>query len=212
MFAVDAVGAPNGYHYLQLHGYGGCLNDWVTDLVHEWDYIRFGSMDGDEQMVATNPGTGFLDPEACGELDRFTMTFDTPHYVYVDDIVVSAFGAEPPLVLQTRRLTSGDPQTVEIVLDRPLPTDARKRFEITGRRTEHTLSFTFVHGDANADGTIDLADMAVMQSCYGGSVDAGTCAAFDFDGDADIDLNDYASFEANLTGAESRRLSEPGRR
>ncbi|UCG17578.1 MAG: hypothetical protein JSV19_06010 [Phycisphaerales bacterium] len=57
-------------------------------------------------------------------------------------------------------------------------------------------------GDADCDGDVDLADFTIFQQCYTG--DGGTmnptCLDMDFDGDDDVDENDYAQFDAVLTG------------
>lgn len=109
----------NNSHFLQFRGQGGCLtNDPVTN---EWDFIRYGTIAEGELLVASDPPSGYLDPDEHPDLDRFTVTFDSPNYVYIDDIRVEATGGDPPVVLSTRRLVNGAPETVEIVLDRPLP-------------------------------------------------------------------------------------------
>ncbi len=54
-------------------------------------------------------------------------------------------------------------------------------------------------GDANGDGAVNAADLALLGGCAtgpdGGPVDA-TCEAFDFDDDGDVDLVDLAGFQA----------------
>ena len=82
--------------------------------------VRFGTIDYGEQIVATDPPTGFSDPSLYADLDRFAVTFDAPNYVYVDEITVAVTGGEVPVVTKTRRRDNDDPESVEIVLDRPL--------------------------------------------------------------------------------------------
>jgi len=63
-------------------------------------------------------------------------------------------------------------------------------------------------GDYDGDGDIDLDDAAALYDCLGGPdsppalnppADESTCrAAFDFDADTDVDLSDFAEFEALL--------------
>jgi formylglycine-generating enzyme required for sulfatase activity len=53
-------------------------------------------------------------------------------------------------------------------------------------------------GDANGDGTVDLDDYAAFPACLagpGGGLAAG-CAPFDFDGDRDVDILDFAGFQS----------------
>jgi len=61
----------------------------------------------------------------------------------------------------------------------------------------------FPPGDFDADGDVDLLDVAVFQNCYtgssGGPVASG-CRAGDLDGDGGITLEDYTDFEVLLTG------------
>ena len=111
--------------YLQMRGQGGC----GTDEVNEWDFVRYGTIGGGERIVATDPPRGFLDPKQHAGLDRFTVTFDDPNYVYIDDIAVTVSDGVAPIVIQTRRLDNGDPETIQIVLDRPLPLDSVIRFD-----------------------------------------------------------------------------------
>jgi hypothetical protein len=54
---------------------------------------------------------------------------------------------------------------------------------------------------AQQNQTTDLWDYAGLQRCTAEPV-SGDCAAFDFDEDADVDSDDYAAFEALLTGPD----------
>ncbi|HEY3242758.1 MAG TPA: hypothetical protein VGM03_05340 [Phycisphaerae bacterium] len=57
--------------------------------------------------------------------------------------------------------------------------------------------------DSDADGDIDLRDVAAFANCFtgpAGGVPTSACAANDQDGDADVDLLDYATLPAHLTG------------
>ena len=59
---------------------------------------------------------------------------------------------------------------------------------------------SFVQGDGDADGDLDLGDFAGLQACLPGA-DAGVgCCFFDFDTDDDVDLADLADFAGGITG------------
>jgi len=58
-------------------------------------------------------------------------------------------------------------------------------------------------GDCDADGDVDLADLACLQSCYtgpGGTYTDPDCAPADADGDMDVDLADFLIVGPSMTG------------
>jgi subtilisin-like proprotein convertase family protein len=67
---------------------------------------------------------------------------------------------------------------------------------------------TYVDGDIDHDGDVDLNDFATFALCFHGAavtVPPPGCsgeefAACDFDGDADVDLGDFSTFANNFTG------------
>ena len=76
-----------------------------------------------------------------------------------------------------------------------------------------TVTENTVFGDADGDGDVDLADVRVLQLCRTDSYDAanfvppwdatappfrGSCRAMDSELDGDVDLTDYALFQAQL--------------
>ena len=97
-------------------------------MVDEWDFIRFGTLSEGERIIAADPPAGYLDPEQYPEVDRFTVTFDSPAYVYVDDITIEVTGGVTPAVIQTRRAEDDPADTLEVVLDRPIPMGERTTF------------------------------------------------------------------------------------
>ncbi len=59
-------------------------------------------------------------------------------------------------------------------------------------------------GDANGDNVVDEADYLLFVGCMTGPDNgpvAGGCEVFDFDGDDDVDLEDFAVFQEAYTGA-----------
>lgn len=131
---------------LQFGGDGGCtlMNEPTRN---EWDFIRYGTTGDGEIIVAADPPAGYLNPATYSNLDRFTVTFDQPNYVYIADVAVEVLGNQTaggsPVVLATRRQDNGPPETVEIVLDRPLPIGQTTRFTFnTGAATSQTVEYT----------------------------------------------------------------------
>jgi hypothetical protein len=61
---------------------------------------------------------------------------------------------------------------------------------------------TYLPGDVDWDGDVDLDDYAVWQTCLAGPgiPGAGGCQNGDLDGDADVDLADFAAFQEAFTG------------
>ncbi len=116
-----------GGGYLQIKGRGGCAAS-PSNIVNEWDFVRYGTIGKGEVIVATDPPAGLLNPNEYPDRDSFTVTFDQPNYVYIDDITVEVTGGDTPVVIQTRRLDNGDSNTVQIVLDRPLTIDETTTF------------------------------------------------------------------------------------
>ncbi len=109
-------------------------------------------------------------------------------------------GGGTPVVTQTWRRENDEPDTLEIVLDQPIPAGERTVFTIDDGETINTVAYTFIHGDADADGHIDLRDFARMQSCFAQSPPISTCQAFDFDNNDTIDLTDFSLFQSTMTG------------
>ena len=70
---------------LQTGGDGGCAQ---FPAVNKWDFIRYGQIAEEEAIVASDPPSGIVDAQAHPALDRFTVTFDQPNYVYIDEITV----------------------------------------------------------------------------------------------------------------------------
>ncbi len=116
-----------GGAYVQMGGRGGCAGE-QPNIVNEWDFVRYGTIGKGEVIVATDPPAGLLNPNEYPDRDSFTVTFDQPNYVYIDDITVEVTGGDTPVVIQTLRLDNGDSNTVQIVLDRPLTIDETTTF------------------------------------------------------------------------------------
>lgn len=128
--------------YLQLRASGGCPSDWIPNKVNRWDYVRYGTIGSGEQIVSTEPRAGYLDPDQHAGIDRFVVTFDQPNYAYIEDIAVEVTGGDVPQVIATRRRDNDGPETLEIVLDRPMPLDETTTFTFHDGANTHTVSYT----------------------------------------------------------------------
>jgi len=193
------TGGGTGYGMIQMIGSGGCdLAQPAT--VNEWDFVRYGTISYGEKIVASDPPAGFVDARTHAPLDRFTVTYDSSNYVYLDEISVDVSGGVAPAVIATRRLDNGPPETVEIVLDRPIPYNATTRFTFNDGVAVNTVEYTFAPGDTDGDGDADLADFAAFQNCFEVSPISGACLVFDFNADHSIDLLDFAALQPILSG------------
>jgi hypothetical protein len=199
VFTAGIDDEGNSAHYLQFGGEGGCTLD-IMPRVNEWDYIRYGTILYGEQMVASDPPVGFVDARVHADLDRFTVTFDKPNYVYVDEISVEVTGGAAPAVIQTRRQDNGPPDTVEIVLDRPIPMGETTTFTFDDGVAVNVVNYTFVPGDTNGDGSVNLADVAAFQCCFGQTDLTGACLAIDIVSDQTINLGDFKEVIPLLSG------------
>jgi len=198
VFKASEERRPPNVHAIQFGGDGGCWVDWPRR--NEWDYIRYGTLDEGERIVSADPLAGFLDPIAYAVLDRFTITYDAPAYVYIDQITVETTGAETPIVLATRRLHNGEPDTVEIVLDRPLAPGKHTRFIFDDGTIQNVVDYSYIPGDADGNGAIDLLESASFQNCFGRPASTDSCLAFDQNGDGVIDHHDVPPFSKSLNG------------
>ncbi|MFQ5590527.1 MAG: hypothetical protein ACE5HE_05130, partial [Phycisphaerae bacterium] len=77
-------------------------------------------------------------------------------------------------------------------------------FDVVYGTTSVTLLVTDdpVLGDMNLDGGVDLADVAMFQNCFSGSVGpvASCCERGDFNVDDTIDITDYVTFSGLIAG------------
>ncbi|MEK7710336.1 MAG: dockerin type I repeat-containing protein, partial [Planctomycetota bacterium] len=89
IFLVDQENQPNGYSAISFAGRAGCLDDQIPNAVNEWDFVRFGTIGYGERIVASDPPGGFVDARVHPSLDRFTITYDSPNYVYINDVTVT---------------------------------------------------------------------------------------------------------------------------
>ena len=145
-----------GYHYLQAAGFGDCPRDGVQTMIDEWDFIRYGTITDGESIASSDPRGGFLDPDRYADIDRFTVTFDQPNFVYLDGITVEVSAGDIPIVSKTWRRDGHGPDTLEVVLDRPMTVGETTRFIFTtaaeGANTvEYTLAYPV---PASSDWTI----------------------------------------------------------
>ena len=146
VFMVGYGDSGNGYHYLQFGGFGGCSVEELP-TTHEWDYIRYGTIDTSPSSMnieTTDPPEGYLDPGLYPELDRFTVTFGAPNFVFTDEISIQVTGGVAPEVSRVWRRDDHGPETVEIILDRPIPMDEATTFTFNDGRSGDTVYYTYL--------------------------------------------------------------------
>ena len=183
-----------GNNFLQLRGIGGCISDQIPNMVNEWDFVRYGTISHGEQIISSDPPDGFVDARAHAPLDRFIITYDSPNYAYIDDITVEVSGGDAPIVLQTSRCESDEPDTLEIVLDRPIAMGETTRFIFNDGTAVNVIEYTIALGDTDGDGDADLHDFATFQRCVGQTPPTGPCLPLDLNGDNVVDLLDFEFF------------------
>ena len=142
---------------IQMRGQGGDTNR-PDPVINAWDFVRYGTVSFGEQIIAADPPAGVLDATAFPNLDRFVVTFDSPNYAYIDDIIVETAGDDVPVVIATRRLDNGDPEVLEIVLDRPMPMGETTRFTFDDGTAVNVVEYTLALPDGDNDGVPDEDD------------------------------------------------------
>ena len=115
-----------------------------------------------ERIIAPDPPAGILDPAEYPNLNRFRVTFDSPNYVYIDDITVETPGADPPQVIQTWRRETDGPETVEIVLDRPIAPGQPTRFIFDDGEVINYVEYNIVRGIAGPIPTVTEWGLIVL--------------------------------------------------
>ncbi len=183
VFMVDWDNNSTGSSGVQLIGHGGCNGDNIPNKKQEWDYVRYGTISLGERIIASDPPGGYLDPGVYSNLDRFTVTFESANYVYIDDVTVEVSGGIAPQVIQTRRRETDDVDTVEIVLDRPLPTGQRTRFIFNDGQATNVVSYCLGLGPICGDGCCNVDESCTTcaqdcQECGDGccTADEDTCS------------------------------------
>ena len=79
------------HHYVQMYGHGGCYLA-LQPTINRWDYVRYGRITEGETIGFSDPPGGVVNANLYPDLDRFTVTFDAPNYVFVDQIHVEISG------------------------------------------------------------------------------------------------------------------------
>jgi len=77
--------------------------------------------------------------------------------------------------------------------------DGVETWGTAGTLTVDNVLFTPVAVSCDGDGDVDLAEFALMQTCFGAAVAPG-CECVDIDADGDVDADDYVILSRFLTG------------
>ena len=134
--------------------------------VNEWDYIRWGTIVDGEPIVSSDPPGGFLDPDRYAGIDRLTVTFDQPNFVYLDDITVDVSAGDIPIVTKTWRRDGHGPETLEVVLDRPMTVGETTTFTFTtADESANTVEYTLADPvPASSDWTILITCLLLLSA------------------------------------------------
>jgi len=65
---------------------------------------------------------------------------------------------------------------------------------------QSVIDYSYILGDADGNGALDLADAAGLLNCFDRDASAPTCAAFDMNADGAVTAPDVAMFANNLAG------------
>lgn len=114
---------------------------------------------------------------------------------YAEVIAGSAFKSQDALTLHWGLAGAS---VVEQILGR-WPSGATRQLTGYSAETRWSLYPPDRLGDAEGDGDVDLADFQALAACWDQPVAPG-CEVFDMNGDAAIDLLDWALFEQRYTG------------
>ncbi|NOX60253.1 MAG: DUF11 domain-containing protein [Planctomycetes bacterium] len=175
----------------------------------------------DEVMVPVNAA---LEPSDISVVDQ-TLVGHVPMAVSLDEglrgttlVIEFLDGALPDAALYTidlagalrsevgGTLLSGDTDCVILSVvgdaDQDGETSSIDIDLILTRQGEGVLSAPNARLDINADGVINLIDVAIAQASLGNGIQSGSSAptALDFDLDGDLDIDDYAEFSSCITG------------
>jgi len=170
--AVFKVGSNAGTHpasYVQFSGEADCSAgaDRPDPVRNEWDFIRYGTIESGEQLVAAAPPAGNLTPAQANQLSSIILTFDQPAYLYIDDITVATTGGTPPSVTATRRLDNGAPEVLEVVLHGPLPPGETTTFTFDTGTGPQSVSYFREQPEVPATSTWGLAAMLLLALTLG---------------------------------------------
>ncbi len=184
-----------GSNYLQFGAKAGC-NLASLPKVNEWDFIRYGTISYGEVIVGSDPPQGFVDARTHAPLDRFTVTYDSPNYVYINEISVDVAATEPRSHGATERnpnpereRRAKDPSlALGVRTVAPLPVViATRRLDngppdvveiVLDRPIPYNATTRFTFNDGVAVNVVEF-----------------TFAPGDTDGDSDADLHDFAAFQ-----------------
>ncbi len=178
IFQLKADDARSIIFFLQFQGMGTCNRKIGVEVPENaWDFIRYGTISNGELIAASDPPVGIIDANAFPNLDRFTITFDQPGYVYIDQIAVSVTGGVAPVVTQTRRLDNGPTDVVEIVLDRAIPLGETTTFKFDDGVATNVVIYTYLSLGACCfdDGTCVEAEESECESGGGAFTPGALC-------------------------------------
>jgi len=183
---------------------GGDLSFWYrVSSESSWDYFYF-YIDGDRKLdVSGNVGwTQYSTTLPAGsyelrwEYDKDGSMSSGSDTVWIDDLeIVEDNTAWADIINLTSTGVTSTPWTPSVAGDAYKVRVRSYKDAAYGDWDESDATFAVeATGDYEHDGDVDLADFALFQVCFGSSPSGDCQAAFDFDGDDDVDPVDHAGF------------------
>ncbi len=170
--------ASNGYVYIVTN----VMDNIPLKYTGPFDRIRAGVGPGCELASSTDWST-------CKTIDgRHCLATPDGYFVDFDDFVLhGGYGYS---------LAGACCDAVDGSCTQTVQEDCTGRWTSSGQRCEDTVCCPHIYGDTNADGSVDMTDFAVLQTCIttGGGMVTPSCACFDYNTDNMIGNADVQHF------------------
>ncbi len=171
--ASDAGGT--GWSFIDMLG-AGAFACRPPDPVDEWDFVRYGTIGTGEQLVGVDPPAGTIAAAEGAQFRSFTLTFDKPAYLYIDDITVSTTGGLPPTISATKRLDNGPAEVLQVVFRHALPPGETTTFTFDTGNGPQSVSYFRERPEIPAASEWGLVVMALI-GLVAGSVTIGAAGS-----------------------------------
>ena len=167
VFNVDVDADGSGFAFVQPGGRGACGGSRPQPVRNEWDFIRYGTIGTDEQVVSVDPLQGNLTAAQGAQFRSFVITFDQPAYLYVDDLSVSVTGGVAPSITATRRPDNAPPEVLEVFVDGTPPPGETTTFSFDTGTGPQTIAYFRIQPEVPASSTWGLVLLTLVALIVG---------------------------------------------